>query len=46
MKVMKHLLASLFVLGTVFTGTAMATEKAAEPAAQTEQPSTSAAVSQ
>jgi hypothetical protein len=37
MKVMKHLLASLFVLGTVFTGTAMAAEKAAEPAAQTEQ---------
>ena len=46
MKVMKHLLASLFVLGTVFTGTAMATEKAAEPAAQTEQPAATAAVSQ
>ena len=46
MKVMKHLLASLFVLGTVFTGTAMAAEKAAEPTAQTEQPVATAAVSQ
>lgn len=49
MKVMKHLLASLFVLGTVLTGTAMAAEKAAEPAAQTEQteqPAATAAVSQ
>ena len=46
MKVMKHLLASLFVLGTVFTGTAMATEKAAEPAAQIEQPAATAAVNQ
>ena len=52
MKVMKHLLASLFVLGSVFagsaafTGTAMAAEKAAEPAAQTEQPAATAAVSQ
>ena len=42
MKVMKHLLASLFVLGTVFTGTAMAKEKAAEPIAQTEQPAAAA----
>ena len=46
MKVMKHLLASLFVLGTVFTGTAMAAEKTAESVAQTEQPAATAAVSQ
>lgn len=46
MKVMKHLLASLFVLGTVFTGTVMAAEKAAESVAQTEQPAATVAVNQ
>ncbi|WP_109077780.1 ComEA family DNA-binding protein [Aggregatibacter kilianii] len=44
MKAMKHLLASLFVLGSVFAGSAVAAEKTAEPTVQTEQPAATAAV--
>ena len=46
MKVMILHMASLLVLQTLITGTAMAAEKAAEPTAQTEQPAATAAVSQ